>query len=77
MNEVEIESIWEQTFLEYYLEKMRKSDKYSYIQTDYVDVTENKIHKMNKKKLDNHDLAKKLENTSREISKQLGFTLDV
>ena len=67
MNEVEIESIWEQTFLEYYLEKMRKSDKYSYIQTDYVDVTENKIHKMNKKKLDNHDLAKKLENTSREI----------
>mgnify|MGYP000614368581 CR=1 FL=1 len=77
MDDVEEVSVFEQSFLEKYTEKMRAQDRYSYIQSEYVEKTEENIRKLNKWNVRTHDKQKHVENTIKSMSNTLGFSMDI
>ena len=77
MEDVERISVFEKTFLETYLEKVRRNARYSFIETDFIEPSQKAIRQLNQNKIATHDLQKHLEGTIRSMSDVLGFSQDV
>ena len=73
MESIEHEDVFEKTFLELFLEKMRRRNRYSYVDTDYIDKSKNHMRRLQRQNIKTHDLQKHLERTIENVSEMLGF----
>ena len=73
MEDIERVDVFAKTFLQNYFEKQARRQMYSYVEKDYVDVTQKLLHQMRKKAVRQHDLIKNLQGTVSSLSNTLGF----
>merc|ERR1719260_158602 len=77
MDEVEQVNVFQKTFLETYLDKQASRDKYSYIETDYVDNSKNISRRLTRMRARHEDMLKEMKTTTHSVNKALGFSIDV